>query len=111
MRTIMTLPIQENKAVWDCLYVKGRDFDQGGAPTPKEELRKMPGLFKFSDVQDRIPFEVKRIKFWYSTPSCPFHRFFPKIPMGDRRSLVYVDMVGLSNELQLRFERAQRLYE
>jgi hypothetical protein len=102
------MPVQENIAVWDSLYVKGREFDQGDIPTPKEELRKMPGLFKLSDVQDRIPFAANRLKFWYSNPTGPFYRFFPKLPMGDRRSLVYVDLVGLSNELQQRFEEARR---
>ena len=104
----MTMPVQEFPVVWDCLYVKGRDFDHGDIPTPKEELRKMPGLFKLNEVQDRIPFSANRIKFWYSNPTGPFHRYFAKLPMGDRRSLVYVDLVGLSNELQQRFEQARR---
>jgi hypothetical protein len=103
------MPLQENIAVWDSLHVKGRDFDQGDIPTPKEELRKMAGLFKLSEVQDRIPFAANRLKFWYSNPTGPFYRFFPKLPMGDRRSLVYVDLAGLSNELQQRFEEARRL--
>ena len=105
----MTTQVQENAAVWDCLYVKGRDFDQGDIPTPKEELRKMSGLFKLSEVLDRIPFSANRIKYWYSTPNGPFHRFFPKLLIGARKSLVYVDLAGLSNELQQRYDNARRL--
>lgn len=104
----MTMEVQAYPAIWDCLHVKGRDFDQGGIPTPKEELRKMPGLFKLNEVQDRIPFAANRIKYWYSDPAGPFHRFFAKLPMGDRRSLVLVDPAGLSNELQQRYEQTRR---
>ena len=104
----MTMPVQENIAVWDSLYVKGREFDQGDIPTPKEELRKMPGLFKLSDVQDRIPFDTKRLKFWYSDRNGLFFRYFAKLPMGEHRSLVYVDLAGLSNELQRGYERTRQ---
>jgi hypothetical protein len=104
----MTMQVPAHPAAWDRLYVKGRDFDQGGIPTPKEELRKMPGLFKLNDVLDRIPFAANRIKFWYSDPTGPFRRYFPKLLLGQRRSLVYVDLAGLSDELQQRFEGCGR---
>jgi len=86
------------------IQVKGRDFDIGDVETAKEELFAMPGLFKLKDVEDRIPIDAKRLKYWYSSDG-PYRKCFVKIPMGEVRSLVYVDLEMLSAEFQAQYER------
>ncbi len=86
------------------IQVKGRDFDIGDAETTKEELFAMSGLFKLKDVEDRIPIDAKRLKYWYSSDG-PYRKCFVKIPMGEVRSLVYVDLEMLSAEFQAQYER------
>jgi hypothetical protein len=89
------------------IQVKGRDFDKEGLETPKEELLRMPGLFKLKDVEGRIPIEPQRLKYWYSSDG-PYRKCFVKIPMGDTRSLVFVDLEMLSAEFQAQWEKGQR---
>ena len=89
------------------IQVKGRDFDKGGQETPKEELFRTPGLFKLKDVEERIPIDGNRLKYWYSSEG-PYRKCFVKIPMGDKRSLVYVDLEKLSAEFQAQYERTNR---
>ena len=89
------------------IQVKGRDFDKGDTETPKDELLRMPGLFKLKDVEGRIPIDGNRLKYWYSSNG-PYRKCFVKIPMGDTRSLVYVDLEMLSAEFQAQFERTNR---
>jgi hypothetical protein len=87
------------------IKVKGRDFDKGGQETPKEELLRMPGLFKLKDVEDRIPIDRIRLKYWYSNAKGPYFRCFTKIPMGDTRSLVFVDLAMLCAEFLEQWKR------
>ena len=89
------------------IQVKGRDFDKNGQETPKEELLRMPGLFKLKDVEDRIPIEPQRLKYWYSSDG-PYRKCFVKIPMGDTRSLVYVDLEMLGAEFQAQWEKSKK---
>ena len=65
------------------VQVKGGDFGQDGKETPKDDLLRMPGLFKLKDVEDRIP-------------------------MGDIRSLVYVDLELLGAEFQSQWEKSRK---
>jgi hypothetical protein len=89
------------------IQVKGRDFDKGGKETSKEDLFRMPGLFKLKDVEERIPIDGNRLKYWYSSNG-PYRKCFVKIPMGDTRSLVYVDLEMLSAEFQAQYERVNQ---
>jgi hypothetical protein len=103
----MIKPKQEGPRLLERILVKGRDFDKNGAVTPKEELLRMPGLFKLKDVEDRIPIDGKRLKYWYSSEG-PYRKCFVKIPMGEVRSLVFVDLEMLSAEFQSQWERTNR---
>jgi hypothetical protein len=87
---------QGGESLLERIRVKGRDFDRDGVETPKEELFRMPGLFKLKDVQERIPIEPQRLKYWYSSEG-PYRKCFVKIPMGEKRSLVFVDLSMLRN--------------
>jgi hypothetical protein len=89
------------------IRVKGRDFDKDDVETPQEELFQMSGLFKLKDVQDRIPIDGNRLKYWFSTDG-PYRKCFVKVPMGEVRSLIYVDLQLLSEEFDAQFERGQR---
>jgi hypothetical protein len=89
------------------IQVKGRDFDKGGKATAKDELLRMPGLFKLKDVEERIPIDGNRLKYWYSSNG-PYRKCFVKIPMGEKRSLVYVDLEMLSAEFQAQYERSRQ---
>jgi len=53
----MTKPKQVGPRLLERIQVKGRDFDKDGEETPKDELLRMPGLFKLKDVEGRIPIE------------------------------------------------------
>jgi hypothetical protein len=68
----------------------------------------MPGLFKLKDVEDRIHIEANRLKYWYSFSAGPFYKCFVKIPMGEKRSLVFVDLVLLNSEFQTQFEKGSK---
>jgi hypothetical protein len=103
----MTKPQQEGMRLLERIQVKGRDYDRDGVLTPKEELFQVPGLFKLKDVEDRIPIDGKRLKYWYSSDG-PFRKCFIKVPMGDTRSLVYVDLMMLSEEFQSQWENSKR---
>jgi len=105
----MTKPNPKQGAVrlMERIRVKGRDFDKNGEETPKDELFRMPGLFKLKDVEDRIPIDGNRLKYWYSSDG-PYRKCFVKIPMGEKRSLVYVDLEMLSEEFQAQWERSKR---
>ena len=100
----MANPKQSVMGVLARIQVKGRDFDKDGVETPKEELFQMPGLFKLKDVEERIPIDGKRLKYWYSSEG-PYRKCFAKIPMGETRSLVYVDLEMLSREFQAQYEK------
>ena len=89
------------------IQVKGRDFDADDVMTSKEELFQIPGLFKLKDVENRIPIDAKRLKYWYSSDG-PFRKCFIKVPMGDTRSLVYDDLMMLSEEFQSQWENSKR---
>ena len=103
----MHKPTQEGPRLMARIQVKGRDFDQDGQVTPKEELFRMGGLFKLKDVEMRIPIDGNRLKYWYSSEG-PYRKCFVKIPMGEKRSLVYVDLESLSAEFQAQWERTNR---
>ncbi len=77
------------------ILVKGRDFDWEKKDTPKKELFKMEGLFELKDVKERIPFDAKRLKYWYTHTNSAFYSCFVKLPVGAKRSLVYVDLKAL----------------
>ena len=102
----MIKPMQEGMLL-ERIQVKGRDFDRDGLETSKFQIFHMPGLFKLKDVEERIPIEPKRLKYWYSSEG-PFRKCFIKVPMGDTRSLVYVDLVLLSAEFQSQWENSKR---
>ena len=104
----MSKPKQDGPSLLERIQVKGRDFDRDGKETPKEELLRMPGLFKLKDVEGRIPIESIRLKYWYSSDG-PYRKCFVKIPMGEKRSLVFVDLELLSAEFQAQWERTQRI--
>lgn len=74
------------------ILVKGRDFDRDNRETPKKELFSMEGLFELKDVKERIPFDAKRLKYWYTHTNSAFYSCFVKLPVGAKRSLVYVDL-------------------
>jgi hypothetical protein len=103
----MTEPNQGSGDLLGRILVKGRDFDKKGIETPKDQLFRTPGLFKLKDVQERIPIEANRLKYWYSTDG-PYRKCFIKVPMGDTRSLVYVDLVMLNAEFQSQWENSKR---
>ena len=103
----MTKPNQGGMSLLARIQVKGRDFDKDDIETPKEELFQMAGLFKLKDVENRIPIESKRLKYWYSSDG-PYRKCFIKVPMGDTRSLVYVDLMLLSAEFQSQWENSKR---
>lgn len=103
----MTKPNQDEPSLLARIKVKGRDFDKDGKETPKEELLRMAGLFKLKDVEERIPIEPQRLKYWYSSDG-PYRKCFVKIPMGDTRSLVYVDLEMLGAEFQSQWENSKR---
>ena len=103
----MTKPKQEGMRLLERIQVKGRDYDKDDLVTSKEELFQMPGLFKLKDVEDRIPIESKRLKYWYSSDG-PFRKCFVKVPMGDTRSMVFVDLELLSSEFQSQWENSKR---
>ncbi|MGA2082615.1 MAG: hypothetical protein ABSH53_18665, partial [Holophaga sp.] len=65
------------------------------------------GGFKLKDVEGRIPIEPQRLKYWYSSDG-PYRKCFVKIPMGDTRSLVYVDLEMLGAEFQAQWEKSQK---
>jgi hypothetical protein len=104
----MPKPKQDAPSLLARIQVKGRDFDKDGSETPKEELLRMPGLFKLKDVEGRIPIEPQRLKYWYSSDG-PYRKCFVKIPMGDTRSLVFVDLELLGAEVQAQWEKGQGL--
>jgi hypothetical protein len=87
------------------IRVKGTDFDPKGEETPKNELFKMEGLFKLKDVQERIPIDDNRLKYWHSNHQSPFYSCFVKIPLGEKRSLVYVDLLALNAKLREQMEK------
>ena len=103
----MAKPKQNGPRLLERIQVKGRDFDKDGVETPKDELLRMPGLFKLKDVEGRIPIDGKRLKYWYSSDG-PYRKCFVKIPMGEVRSLVYVDLEMLSDEFQSQWERTNQ---
>ena len=41
------------------------------------------GLFKLKDVEERIPIDGNRLKYWYSSDG-PYRKCFVKIPMGEK---------------------------
>jgi hypothetical protein len=47
------------------------------------------------------------LKYWYSSDG-PYRKCFVKIPMGDTRSLVYVDLEMLGAEFQAQWEKSQK---
>ena len=103
----MTKPKEDVPRLMARIQVKGRDFDKDGQETPKDELFRMGGLFKLKDVEMRIPIDGNRLKYWYSSAG-PYRKCFVKIPMGEKRSLVYVDLEMLSEEFQAQWERSKR---
>ena len=103
----MTKAKSDGPRLLERIQVKGRDFDKNGKETPKEALLRMPGLFKLKDVEDRIPIEPQRLKYWYSSTG-PYRKCFVKIPMGDTRSLVYVDLEMLDAEFQSQWEKSRK---
>ena len=103
----MAKPKQDAPSLLERIQVKGRDFDRDGKETPKEELLRMSGLFKLKDVEGRIPIEPQRLKYWYSSDG-PYRKCFVKIPMGDTRSLVFVDLDLLTREFQAQWEKGSR---
>jgi hypothetical protein len=103
----MAHPKQEAPRLMQRIQVKGRDFDKNGTATPKDVLLRTPGLFKLKDVEDRIPIEPLRLKYWYSSTG-PYRKCFVKIPMGEKRSLVYVDLEMLEAEFQAQWEKSQK---
>jgi len=103
----MVKPNQTGGGLLARIQVKGRDFEKDDVETTKDQLFQMPGLFKLKDVEDRIPIEAKRLKYWYSSDG-PFRKCFIKVPMGDTRSLVYVDLMLLSSEFQSQWENSKR---
>ena len=56
------------------IQVKGRDFDKDGKETPKDELLRMPGLFKLKDVEGRIPIEPQRLNYSATSIRNVMHR-------------------------------------
>lgn len=104
----MKKPDAGSPSILERIRVKGRDFDLDGQATPKEELLRLPGLFKLKDVEDRIPIDGKRLKYWYSFSAGPFYKCFVKIPMGEKRSLVFVDLVLLNSEFQSQFDKGSK---
>ena len=98
-------PNQGGTGLLGRIRVKGRDFDIDGQMTAKDELLQMTGLFKLKDVQDRIPIDANRLKYWYSNPLGPFRKCFVKISMGEKRSLVYVDLQLINSELAQQCEK------
>ncbi len=64
----------------------------------------MEGLFRLKEVQARIPIDGQRLKYWYSSDG-PFRKCFVKIPLGHRRSLIYVDLGMLAAEFQAQGQR------
>jgi hypothetical protein len=98
-------PNKKTMGVLSRMRIKGRDFDRDGVETPKEELFAMPGLFVLKDVEDRIPIDAKRLKYWYSSEG-PYRKCFTKVPVGEVRSLVYVDLELLDAEFQANYERS-----
>jgi hypothetical protein len=100
----MAKPKQEGPRLLERIQVKGRDFDKNGEETPKEELFRMPGLFKLKDVEERIPIDGNRLKYWYSSNG-PYRKCFVKIPMGDVRSLIFVDLQMLIAEFEAQYAR------
>jgi hypothetical protein len=104
----MVKPKQEGPRLLERIQVKGRDFDLDGEETPKEDLFRTPGLFKLKDVEERIPIDGNRLKYWYSSNG-PYRKCFVKIPMGDTRSLIYVDLEMLSAEFQAQYERTNQI--
>lgn len=103
----MTKAKSSSQSLLERIKVKGRDFDLDGKETPKEELLRMSGLFKLKDVEARIPIESIRLKYWYSSDG-PYRKCFVKIPMGEKRSLVFVDLEMLNTEFQSQWEKGQR---
>lgn len=105
----MSNPSRDGAGILERIKVKGRDFDQGGVETPKEVLLRMQGLFKLKDVEDRVPIEPKRLKYWYSNPDGPYRKCFTKIPMGEKRSLVFVDLELLCSEFLEQYNKSSNL--
>ena len=103
----MKKPSQGGMGLLERIQVKGRDFDKNDVETPKEELFRTPGLFKLKDVEGRIPIDGNRLNYWYSSDG-PYRKCFVKIPMGEKRSLVYVDLQLLSSEFEAQWERVNK---
>ena len=89
------------------IHVKGRNFSKDGQETPKDELFRMGGLFKLKDVEERIPIDGSRLKYWYSSDG-PYRKCFVKIPMGEKRSLVYVDLEALSAKFEIQWKKTNQ---
>ena len=100
-------PNQGSVRLLERIQVKGRDFDKDGVETTKEDLFRMPGLFKLKDVEERIPIDGNRLKYWYSSDG-PYRKCFVKIPMGEKRSLVYVDLEMLSAEFEIQWKKTNQ---
>jgi hypothetical protein len=77
----MKKPARGSPSILERIRVKSRDFDQDGRATPKEELLRLPG---------------------------PFYKCFVKIPMGEKRSLVFVDLELLNAEFQPQFDKGSK---
>ena len=101
----MEVKPQAHDNLLDRIRVKGEDFDQDGVETPKTELFKMVGLFKLKDVMQRIPIDDGRLRFWHGNADSPFYTCFVKIPLGEKRSLVYVDLQALNAKLKEQMEK------
>ena len=97
---------QADALLFKRINVKGLDFDKDGVEIPKAELMQIPGLFMLKDVQDRIPISLKRLKYWYSNRTGPFRKCFAKVCMGEKRSLIYVDLQMLCSEFQGKLEKS-----
>ena len=64
-----------------------------------------PGASKMlKDVEERIPIDGNRLKYWYSSNG-PYRKCFVKIPMGEVRSLIFVDLQMLSEEFEAQFAK------
>ena len=86
------------------LLKKGRDFDIHGDVDDVDKLLTIPGLYDLKEVAERLPFNRQTLKLWSSNQNANFRECFLKLPVGEVKSRIYIDLQALAKKLNIKIE-------
>ena len=86
------------------LLKKGRDFDVQGIVDGVDKLLTIPGLYDLKEVAERLPFNKQTLKLWSSNQNANFRECFLKLPVGEVKSRIYIDLQALAKKLNIKIE-------